>query len=106
MLTRKSTNQVILAFMGLESHEPRRSRFASKPIKPKKRQEKSNSGDMTCIPTDPKKILKRIRSYELKLRKERAQHGFYWDRVGKRHLLAPLYLCMGDLEGALDSYRW
>lgn len=56
---------------------------------------------MTFFPTDPKKIRDRIRRYERALREKHHDDG-----GGKRFLLGPLYLMMGDLEGAMSSYRW
>ena len=58
------------------------------------------------FPKEPKKIRARIRRYERKLRKEYEATGFYSDGYGKRYLLGPLYLLMGDLDGALKSYEW
>jgi hypothetical protein len=53
------------------------------------------------FPTDPKKIRDTIRLYE---RAFRVLH--YDDGPGKRFLLGPLYLLMGDTPGALRSYEW
>ena len=61
---------------------------------------------MSNIPTDPKKIRERIRRYERALRNEKKKFGAYDDSAGKRHFLGPLYLLMGDTEGALKSFRW
>ena len=61
---------------------------------------------MLDIPKDPKKICSRIRSYERKLRKEKDEFGEYQDGAGKRFFLAPLYMVMGDQDGALESFRW
>jgi tetratricopeptide (TPR) repeat protein len=61
---------------------------------------------MLEFPKEPKKIRARIRRYERKLRKEYEATGFYGDGYGKRYLLGPLYLLMGDLEGALKSFEW
>ena len=58
------------------------------------------------FPKEPKKIRSRIRRYERKLRKEYEATGFYGDGYGKRYLLGPLYLLMGDLDGALESFEW
>ena len=54
------------------------------------------------IPSDPKKIRSRIRSCERKLRRGRDEDGDYDDGAGKRFLLAPLYMVMGDGAGASD----
>ncbi|MHC4250788.1 MAG: tetratricopeptide repeat protein [Planctomycetota bacterium] len=61
---------------------------------------------MLNIPSDAKKIRARIRSYERKLRKEKESYGDYDDGAGKRFLLGPLYMVMGDQDGALESFRW
>jgi tetratricopeptide (TPR) repeat protein len=58
------------------------------------------------IPTDPRKIRARIRSYERKLQREKIEQGGYDDGAGKRYMLASLYLLMGDLDGALKSFHW
>lgn len=61
---------------------------------------------MSLFPQDRKKIRARIRSYERKLQQEQDQHGMISDGYGKRYLLGPLYLLMGDREGALAHYEW
>ena len=61
---------------------------------------------MFNIPKDPKKIKERIRRYERALKKEKEEHGFYDDSAGKRYLIGPMYLYLGDIEGALKSYKW
>ena len=58
------------------------------------------------FPTDPKKIRARIRSYERKLAKEKQLIGSCDDGYGKRFLLGPLYMLVGDVEGALKHYEW
>lgn len=58
------------------------------------------------LPEEPAKIRQMIRRYERSLAAEKAEIGVYGDGAGKRYLLAPLYLIMGDLEGALDSFEW
>ncbi len=59
------------------------------------------STENNFFPTDPKKIRDTIRRYE------RAFKGpHYDDGPGKRFLLGPLYLLMGDTPGALRSYEW
>ena len=60
---------------------------------------------MLDIPKDPKKIRARIRSYERKLRDEKRVFGMCRDGAGKRFFLAPLYMVMGDQEGALEAFR-
>ena len=61
---------------------------------------------MTDIPTDPKRIRERIRRYERKLQQERRELGGYHDGAGKRYIIGPLYLLMGDLAGAVRSFQW
>lgn len=57
------------------------------------------------FPTDPKRIRERIRRYERALKKE-LEIGYGGDGYGKRYLLGPLYMLMGDVEGALASFDW
>lgn len=61
---------------------------------------------MDQFPDDPKKIKARIKSYERSLRKELAISSFIGDGYGKRYLLGPLYMLLGDVEGAIKSYEW
>ena len=56
-------------------------------------------------PTDPKRIRERIRRYERALKKE-LESGYGGDGYGKRFLLGPLYMLMGDVDGALASFDW
>ena len=58
------------------------------------------------IPSDPKKIKERIRRYERALKKEKEQYGAYRDGSGKRFLLGPFYMIIGDLDGAMQSFAW
>ena len=62
--------------------------------------------EMNDLPSDPRKIRARIRRYERTLYKEKELSGFYRDGYGKRYLLGPLYMLMGDQEGALRSFDW
>ena len=62
--------------------------------------------DINDLPSDPKKIRARIRRYERSLEQERRRFGRYRDATGKRYYLGPLYLLMGDLEGAQRSFAW
>jgi hypothetical protein len=61
---------------------------------------------MYDFPQGPKKIRARIRRYERALRQEQERFGHIGDGYGKRYLLGPLYLLMGDTEGALRSFAW
>ena len=55
---------------------------------------------------DFRKIRDRLRQHERKLRKEEHEYGSYHDGAGKRYHIGPLYLLMGDIQGALDSFDW
>lgn len=57
------------------------------------------------FPTDPKRIRERIRRYERALKRE-LEEGCGGDGYGKRYLLGPLYMLMGDVDGALASFLW
>ena len=61
---------------------------------------------MSQFPTDPKKIKAQITRYERELRKEYETHRFIDDGYGKRYLLGPLYLLLGDVAGAVKSFAW
>ena len=61
---------------------------------------------MSLFPKDLKKIRSRIRSYERSLRQEKEHTGFISDGYGKRYLLCPLYMLLGDNDGALKSFAW
>ncbi len=65
-----------------------------------------NISDMYAFPEDHKKLRARIRSYERKLEKEKEEFGFCRDGSGKRYLLGPLYMLMGDIDGAIKSFKW
>ena len=53
-----------------------------------------------------KKIKAKIRRYELSLRNEQAEHGFISDGYGKRYLLGPMYMQLGNIAGATESFEW
>ena len=57
------------------------------------------------FPTDPKRIRERIRRYERALKRE-LEAGYGGDGYGKRFLLGPLYMLLGDVDGALASFDW
>ena len=63
-------------------------------------------GGMYAFPKDPKKIKERIRRYERALAGEIRTLGALDDGAGKRYLLGPLYLLLGDLPGAIQSFAW
>lgn len=57
------------------------------------------------FPTDPKRIRERIHRYERALKRE-LEAGYGGDGYGKRFLLGPLYMLIGDVDGALASFDW
>ena len=57
------------------------------------------------FPSGPKRIRERIRRYERALKRE-LEEGYGGDGYGKRYLLGPLYMLMGDVDGALASFEW
>ena len=61
---------------------------------------------MYQFPKEPQKIRERIRRYERELRKEYEMFGFINDGSGKRYLLGPLYMILGDTVGAIRSFEW
>ena len=62
--------------------------------------------DVIDLPTDPKKLRVRLRRYERQMREEKREHGSIGDGSGNRYLLGPLYMLLGDLDGALRSFDW
>lgn len=61
---------------------------------------------MYQFPQEPKQIKQRIGRYEREMRREYATRNFIRDGYGKRYLLGPLYLVLGDLSGAIRSFQW
>jgi hypothetical protein len=61
---------------------------------------------MDDVPRNSKQISTRIRHAERALRREQERFGFIRDGAGKRYLLGPLYVLMGDTEGALRAFAW
>jgi hypothetical protein len=61
---------------------------------------------MYQFPKTPEKIKQRIKRYEREFEKEEKKFGFISDGYGKRYLLGPLYMLMGDIEGAIKTYEW
>ena len=57
------------------------------------------------FPKTPKAIRDRIRRHERALKKE-LKEGYGGDGYGKRYLLGPLYMLLGDVDGALASFDW
>jgi hypothetical protein len=58
------------------------------------------------FPKEPKKIRERIKRYERDLASEKRRFGGYDDSTGKRYLLGPLYLLLGDIDGANKFFAW
>lgn len=58
------------------------------------------------LPKDPQKIKAQIQRYEQALKQEKKTFGAIHDGGGKRYLLGPLYLLMGDIPGAVRSFAW
>ena len=61
---------------------------------------------MSPFPTEPKNIKAKINRYERELRKEYEAHKYIDDSSGKRYLLGPFYLLLGDVDGAFKSFAW
>jgi len=66
--------------------------------------EASSHGRHVRIPKDPKKIKERIRRYERALKAEIRTFGALDDSAGKRYLLGPLYMLLGDIPGAMKPF--
>jgi len=61
---------------------------------------------MYQFPKEPKRIAERIRHYQRALRQEQETFGSIHDGSGKRYLLGPLYMLLGDTAGAVRSFAW
>ena len=61
---------------------------------------------MDELPKEPGLIRERIRRYQRKLRAEKARFGMIHDGAGKRYLVGPLFLLLGDLDNALSCFCW
>lgn len=61
---------------------------------------------MSQFPDEPLKIKERIRRYENSLRKEFKQFRYISDGYGKRYLIGPMYLLVGDTAGAVKYFEW
>ena len=61
---------------------------------------------MSRFHTEPQKIRKQISRYEASLRKEFEKFHCINDGSGKRYLLGPLYMILGDISGAIKSFEW
>jgi tetratricopeptide (TPR) repeat protein len=61
---------------------------------------------MSSFPKTQAKLKGRIESYKKAFQKEKRTYGAIDDGSGRRFLMGPMYLLMGDHEGALKSYKW
>lgn len=61
---------------------------------------------MSQFPNDPRKIKERIRRYEAALHQEFRKFCFISDGSGKRYLIGPMYLLLGDVSGAVRAFDW
>lgn len=57
------------------------------------------------IPKTPRGIQSRIKKYEEYLNWERRTYGCYDDSSGVRYDIGPLYMLMGDIDGAVRSFN-
>jgi tetratricopeptide (TPR) repeat protein len=57
------------------------------------------------FPKTPRGIKSRIKKYEDFLKYEKRKFGFYHDGGGVRYAIGPLYMLMGDVEGAVKSFN-
>jgi hypothetical protein len=55
---------------------------------------------------DQREVRSRLRRCERALQKEKKEHGYYRDGAGKRYLIGPHYMLLGDDEGALAAFEW
>ena len=62
-------------------------------------------GDLTVL-DDPIDIRGLIKRYENSLKRERRRFGYIHDGAGKRYLLGPLYMLLGDNARAMKSFEW
>jgi len=86
----------------------RNRRVHRDPPKPQREAKKACGGKLmkSAMLKDQKKIKAKIGRYERSLRDEQTRTGFISDGYGKRYLLGPLHMQLGDIEGALDSFDW
>ena len=61
---------------------------------------------MSRFPNDPRKIEERIKRYEDDLHKEFKKSRYISDDSGKRYMIGPMYLLLGDVSGAIKSFEW
>ena len=61
---------------------------------------------MSPFPNNPRKIKERIKRYEDDLHKEFKKFRYISDGSGKRYMIGPMYLLLGDVSGAIKSFEW
>jgi hypothetical protein len=61
---------------------------------------------MSHFPNNPRKIKERIKRYEGDLHKEFKKFRYISDDSGKRYLIGPMYLLLGDTSGAIKAFEW
>jgi len=61
---------------------------------------------MHMLPNSAKKIRERAMRYKRSLINEERTHGSINDGSGKRYLVGPLFVLAGDLEKAIDYFKW
>ena len=61
---------------------------------------------MYTLPNSAKKIRERAMRYRRSLINEEENRGYINDGAGKRYLVGPLFVLAGDLEKAIDYYKW
>lgn len=57
------------------------------------------------LPKTPRGIQSRIKKYEDALKYEKRTFGGYHDGGGVRYAIGPLYMLMGDVDGAVKSFN-
>jgi hypothetical protein len=61
---------------------------------------------MSRFPNNPRKLKERIKRYEADLHEEFKKFRYISDGSGKRYMLGPMYLLLGDISGAIKSFEW
>ncbi len=57
------------------------------------------------LPKTKRGIQSRIKNYEDFLKYEKRTFGYYNDGGGVRYIIGPLYMLMGDIDGAVKSFN-
>ena len=55
---------------------------------------------------DIAKVKNKIAQHKNALATEKRKFGFYHDGAGRRYVIGPLYVSIGDIKGALKYYAW